>query len=349
MAVALAASFALLSSTSLSFLAAAAPRSVAPGTSFRVKLSWTCSDRSEPVNFTATGSNSVLLRCDGEVCKSSNPVDLIKGSLETPVSITPAYADGPDGHDKPGCEAASQTPKWTVGTIIHINDTGDGTSAIPLQSIQLQVTNEANGHMAECVMFFPAGPGEEAPVIPHCDEESIDPTRPNRYNIQTEVLFLPRSREVSIYQTWYCDDVDAAKPVSFSGKGRATLPLVCTVDGTTTSCEADGVQATVEITWSAPLAPYSIEDPLPTPDGCTISSVVSPSWIFSNFEIEHNTSASGPPSPPILFEGVSTTKLPELSCEVSRFGSTICATNKYEGWVAEVANVTWQSLDELPV
>jgi len=39
------------------------------------------------------------------------------------------------------------------------------------------------------------------------------------------------------------------------------------------------------------LPPFSIEDPLPVLDGCTLSSVVNPAWRISAFEVDRNSSA----------------------------------------------------------
>lgn len=46
------------------------------------------------------------------------------------------------------------------------------------------------------------------------------------------------------------------------------------------------MRVTGEVASSARLPPYSIEDPVPTADGCTISSVVAPAWALSNFEVD---------------------------------------------------------------
>lgn len=40
---------------------------------------------------------------------------------------------------------------------------------------------------------------------------------------------------------------------------------------------------------ATPLPPYSITDPLPTPDGCTVSSIVGPAWTLSSFEIDSDS------------------------------------------------------------
>ncbi|KAH7625533.1 hypothetical protein B0T09DRAFT_325391 [Sordaria sp. MPI-SDFR-AT-0083] len=262
---------------------------------------WYCDDRQTPkadaarqsvrqaydgLKFEASGNATVALVCNGDVCKSSNPVDLVKGSLSEPVAITPAYAEGPPGHKSPGCGALSKTPKWTLGTIIFINETGDGSSAIQSQSIQFQVTNEATGHVVGCLNYFLAGPGEDPRIQINCGGGT---DRKSRYNIRTGTVFYPRSWKFEINETWYCDDVDSAKPVSITGTGSTTLPLNCDTGSTTTYCQADGVPVQGQVLSKTALAPYSIEDPIPTADGCTISSVLSPSWAFSNFELDKST------------------------------------------------------------
>ena len=85
------------------------------------------------------------------------------------------------------------------------------------------------------------------------------------------------------------------RSVSYTGTGKATLPLKCATESGRTACEADNVVVSGEVNTKTDLVPYSIEDPLPTADGCTISSIVSPSWTISNFEVEKNatTGASG--------------------------------------------------------
>ncbi|KAK3312170.1 hypothetical protein B0H66DRAFT_608445 [Apodospora peruviana] len=262
----------------------------------QVKQSWSCDDRNttKPVEFTASGNTTVPLSCDtnSAACKSANPVDLIKGSLLAPVAITPDYASGPDGHANPGCVASSKTPTWTLGTVIFINETGSDQLAIQSQSIQFHVVNQATGYSAGCLMYFSAAEGEDPAVRMTCDGGS-DFTRRNRYSYKTETVFYPRSWTFGINQTWFCDDVDAARPISYSARGTTTLSLKCSKDDTTTSCEADAVTVHGEVVTEENLAPYSIEDPLPTADGCTVSSVVSPSWILSNFEVEKSSASRG--------------------------------------------------------
>ncbi|EGZ72831.1 hypothetical protein NEUTE2DRAFT_61202, partial [Neurospora tetrasperma FGSC 2509] len=139
--------------------------------------SWYCNDRT--TTKAASGNSSISQICGGDACKSSNPVDLAKSSLSRPDAITPAYAEGPPGHKIPGCGALSKTPKWTLGTIIFINETGDGSSAIQTQSIQFQVTNEATVHVVGCLNYFLTDAGENPRLRINCSGRT---DRKSRYN-----------------------------------------------------------------------------------------------------------------------------------------------------------------------
>ena len=77
--------------------------------------------------------------------------------------------------------------------------------------------------------------------------------------------------------------------MSFSGSGQATLPLECSVEKGRTACQIAAATVEGQLTAATDLMPYSIEDPLPTADGCTASSVVAPSWTISNFAIDRYT------------------------------------------------------------
>ncbi|KAK0641859.1 hypothetical protein B0T16DRAFT_496482 [Cercophora newfieldiana] len=256
-----------------------------------VKQSWSCNDRNpaSPIAFAAAGSVSIPLTCEGTACKSSNPVDLVRGSLTTPFAITPEYAEGPPGHSQAGCSAVSEKPQWALNTIIFLNETGDGAGAVATQSIQFQVKNLANGYVAGCLNYFDDSADE---VVLNCGG-GIDLTRRNRYSVTTRTTFNPRSWAFTITETWYCDDVSAAQPVAYTGTGTTTLPLKCTASLGRTACEADSVPVSGSVTSRTALTPYSIEDPLPAADGCTISSVVSPAWTISNFEIVSSPALGG--------------------------------------------------------
>ncbi|KAK3937731.1 hypothetical protein QBC46DRAFT_356387 [Diplogelasinospora grovesii] len=260
----------------------------------QVRQTWVCDDRNttKPIAFTASGNASLSLTCASNTCTSTDPLVLVRGTLHSPVeNVSPAYASGPDGHDKPGCGARSKDPTWELGTIVYLNETGDGSSAIASQSIQFQVVNTAIGYTAGCLNYFAVAPGEDPAVRMVCGG-GVDFTRRERYSIRTETVFYPRSRQFGINQTWFCDDADAARPVMISATGNTTLSLDCTTDGTSTACQADKAMVRGSVLSEEPLPAYSIEDPLPTPDGCTISSIVAPSWTQSNFEVDKNATAT---------------------------------------------------------
>lgn len=82
--------------------------------------------------------------------------------------------------------------------------------------------------------------------------------------------------------------------IAITASGSTPLPLECTdfPESSTTFCTG-GSNGTFagNITSRALLQPYSLNDPLPTAESCTIASVVSPAWWFNNFET--NTTRNG--------------------------------------------------------
>ncbi|KAK4446952.1 hypothetical protein QBC34DRAFT_468682 [Podospora aff. communis PSN243] len=295
-----------------------------------VKQSWSCNDRNpaSPIAFAAEGTASIPVVCDGAACKSSNPVDLVRGSLTTPFPVTPEYASGPPGHSQAGCAAVSEKPQWALNTIIFLNETGDGAGAVATQSIQFQVTNLANGYVAGCLNYFD---DSASTVLINCGG-GLDAARRNRYSITTRTTFDPRSFTFTINETWYCDDLSAAQPASYTATGTTTLPLKCVTELGRTACEADSVPVSGTLLSRTSLTPYSIQDPLPAADGCTISSVVSPAWTITNFEVVT------PPSTPAHDHGHGAPAAPaapgsvgfniKLNTQTNAFDYPVFATNR---------------------
>ena len=88
--------------------------------------------------------------------------------------------------------------------------------------------------------------------------------------------------------------------LKISATGSGIIPFNCTTgpvdgapSGNVTSCEIDtDVVLKGKLLNEDPLPAYSIEDPLPLPDGCTISSILNPRWAFSAFEVDRTTLAA---------------------------------------------------------
>ena len=160
------------------------------------------------------GNNSIPLACTGKTCAAVNSLSLVKGSLLSPVAITPVYAKGPTGHGTAGCSAAGKNPSWTLSAIYYVNQRGDGVSSTPSQNFVLQVVNPSIGYQASCM----------AGVIPDSVASSGIGTRltcaghefgaqgTDRYHLETEALFDPATFRFTMNQTWYCDAADPAKP-----------------------------------------------------------------------------------------------------------------------------------------
>ncbi|KJR84733.1 uncharacterized protein SPSK_08952 [Sporothrix schenckii 1099-18] len=279
-------------------------RVTAKGTAANVLLRqrWACSDRTtaavKPINFSAAGSSSTVLTCDAAGgCVAVDSPLLVRGNLAAPVAIHSAPAEGPIGHSKAGCSAAaSKPPSWSLQSVYYLNQTGDnGATAISSQTLMLQVINHAIGYQAGCTGFL-SDDLSTKPVSFTCAGQGYDFLGRDRYRIQTQALFEPATFNFTVNQTWYCDDTDEGKPVSITASGSTVLPLNCTSvavgagdnAGNKTTCLSNGdivLQAQHPGT-VASLPPYSVTDPLPTPDGCTVSSIVGPAWTLSSFEID---------------------------------------------------------------
>lgn len=106
------------------------------------------------------------------------------------------------------------------------------------------------------------------------------------------------------------------------------LPLNCITEpvkddpnGNKTICDTDeDVTVKGSLLFSDPLPPYSIEDPLPVPDGCTLSSILNPTWIFSAFQVDSNASAAAAndnSSAVVTFEIILQTQNPGFQFPVS--------------------------------
>ena len=163
-------------------------------------------------SFSASGEATVAIDCAaGDATKKScTAVDspfLVKGSLTSPVAITPAYPAGPTGHDRAGCAAAAKSPSWTLSEIFYANQTGNGVDSVASQTINLLVTNKGIDYTTSC---FPAGFGED--LVLQCAGVEFQSMNTGRYSLQSAATFDAKTGNFTFTQTWYCDDVDAARP-----------------------------------------------------------------------------------------------------------------------------------------
>jgi hypothetical protein len=161
-------------------------------------------------NTTGNGSG-IPLSCTTDqstgttACKSTKPL-LVKAGLLSPVKITPAYLPGPLGHDTKGCTAQSRTPAWEVAaTQINLR-----TIAGNLQSGNafVIIRNDHTGYTASCGGGLSDATG---PQTLSCQGQTAF-RRPDQYQIDTVLQFDPKSFNLTINQTWFCDDVDPAQP-----------------------------------------------------------------------------------------------------------------------------------------
>jgi hypothetical protein len=96
----------------------------------------------------------------------------------------------------------------------------------------------------------------------------------------------------------------SACSLNITASGSIALPFKCTTaeleaGGTETVC-VTGSDITLEgkLGTVVTLPPYSIEEPIPARDGCTLSSIFNPRWLFSSFRVDDADSSS----PAVSFE-----------------------------------------------
>ncbi|KAL2261751.1 hypothetical protein VTK26DRAFT_3458 [Humicola hyalothermophila] len=171
---------------------------------FRVNETWECQDRGEPVSFTAVGDSTVALTY-------TSPI-LVKGSLTSPITINPVYAEGPSGHDVQGCTAKSENPSWVLKTIHFADETGDGITSVPYKNFNLLLENPANGYQASCMLGAGFRYNESDLSSLTCAGVEFQSSRIGAYHISTQASFQESTLVLLVNQTWFCDDTDPAKP-----------------------------------------------------------------------------------------------------------------------------------------
>ncbi|KAK4184375.1 hypothetical protein QBC35DRAFT_540527 [Podospora australis] len=265
------------------------------------------------LSFAASGTANVTLDNTKIPNQAAISPLLIKGSLSSPVAITPLYGAGPQGHDNKGCSAAAQNPVWNISGIYYLDRPGDGIYSAPSRIFNLHITNPATGYEAGCMYGALTTEPTESSLV--CSGNEFGDLDGARYTPSTSGSWDPATYRFSMNQTWYCDDVDPSKPIAITATASAILPLVCSTQPiptpdsdspsnstlTQTICPENpdvALQGTLLTTTT--LAPYSLEAPVPRADGCTISSILRPTWSFSAFEI-----ASSNPEDPSAWESVT--------------------------------------------
>ncbi|KAK0701425.1 hypothetical protein B0T21DRAFT_300442 [Apiosordaria backusii] len=257
-----------------------------------VNQTWTCNDRGVPVEFTASGWVRTSLENIPEPGSSStiSPL-LIQGTLHAPVSITPDRARGPQGHSNKGCQAASLQPVWNITHIYYTDRPADGNVESPSRTFNLLFTNEANDYEGGCVHGSLVGPVAETSLI--CAGSEFGNLGGSRYGISTTASFNPSNFNFTVRQTWFCDDENPAKPLQLTASATTILPLNCKTSPLSpgspineTVCDRNPtLLLSGKLDNITTLPPYSLTEPVPRDNSCTITSILAPKWQFSAFEI----------------------------------------------------------------
>lgn len=141
------------------------------------------------------------------------PPTLIRGSLLSPVQLTPSYGNGPTGHDNEGCAALSANPIWelTASQVARRTTYNPDGSVTTSGNAFIQVTNHVTGSATGCLIqsFSKTSSGLQ---VMDCQEQA--PLRPrDKYHVQTEAWFDQAGNfTLVLNETWYCDDVRPTAP-----------------------------------------------------------------------------------------------------------------------------------------
>ncbi|KAL1839900.1 hypothetical protein VTJ49DRAFT_1035 [Mycothermus thermophilus] len=261
-----------------------AVRSEGTTAEFRFNETWSCDDidARSPITFTAVGDGSVALTCDaasgGTTCRATKPA-FIQASLSKPVSITPKYVSGPPNHSEPGCAATSGEATWEVmATQMTIQAP---VAEYPRGSAFVIFRNDYLGYNALCTGQYT---GTAQPATLTCTGQTAV-RRPEKYQIQSSALYDPVTHDLTVNQTWFCDDEDPAEPLALTALATTKLDLDCDqLDERTIFCSGGSAPFSGTIANRQPLPPYSLNDPLSTFPSCTVASVAAPAWWLSGFQ-----------------------------------------------------------------
>jgi hypothetical protein len=110
------------------------------------------------------------------------------------------------GHDTKGCTAQSRTPAWEVAASqINLRKV---SGTLQAGNVFVIIRNDHLGYTASCGGVL-TGAGGPHPLT--C-EGQLAYRRPDKYQIDTVLSFAPETFELTVNQTWFCDDQDPAQP-----------------------------------------------------------------------------------------------------------------------------------------
>jgi hypothetical protein len=146
----------------------------------------------------------------GRTCRAGRIT--LEGTLNTPVSLTPARIPPPPNTDVPGCTSLSTLAQWTVRKFLYLR-TGGGrfndTYFVLSRSLELEIRNDANNFTQSCVITDSAIDGPNDKWF-RCFPEAAHVF--SQHEIETYVQFNVDTSRFAINQTWYCNDTEAGTP-----------------------------------------------------------------------------------------------------------------------------------------
>ncbi|KAH9883853.1 hypothetical protein F4778DRAFT_765079 [Xylariomycetidae sp. FL2044] len=269
-----------------------------------VEEAWTCRDKKtragEPkaIHFKATGNTTLSLDCGSgegahaQTCASAQDVDLIRGALTEPLHLAMLESERhAESSTSATCPALMTLPSWNLTNISYQNNTAGNPWVGPLVGrwFTMEIVNLASGDVAACsdaVAYNPYDPPQSKSGSCWRDPSASWQEDAGTGQLWTDYDFDEVTHDITLKQTWYCDQPKTMKAFIVNGNGTAHVDLQCETydsgqggpNNNNTRCTSPAVGSrTGELISREEIPPFSIQDPYPYHiDNFTVRSMVDP-------------------------------------------------------------------------
>ncbi|KAK3381155.1 hypothetical protein B0H63DRAFT_560892 [Podospora didyma] len=230
---------------------------------------WTCGDTkgTYSTDFHAEAEVYLPLYCAAGLCIGEQMK--IKGYLTKPILLHPSAPPAPEGASTPDCFVNSHADQrlwrevWTItrffwqATTARIDKYFSGQSSPFSRTLQLTLQNNANNVVSSCEFDDAVLDGPTDRWWPCFRQNPHD--SPLKRVVETYIQFNATKGQLTINQTWYCNDTQAGTPYMLTGHAITPSPagLACGTSNSTWNnapCPLDafwGVTYNCDITYSA--------------------------------------------------------------------------------------------------
>ncbi|KAK3382679.1 hypothetical protein B0T24DRAFT_20325 [Lasiosphaeria ovina] len=178
--------------------------------SLKIRHDWLCGDPAGKyiADYRASKTVTIPFTCAGDaggVCRTTKVV--VRGELLRSLKLTPSFFPAPPNADTKGCTANSAAPAWVISrflyteisSILIFNGAQLGGTADVAKTLEVELRNTANNFTESCRLGSEGG---------RCLNGNY-PAEGQR-SIETHVRFNLAESNVSVNQTWYCNDTETS-------------------------------------------------------------------------------------------------------------------------------------------